>query len=147
MTDRYPEDSDLLALRRNPDWPLTSEALACDGHPPLCDDQGCERDRGGEPCPWRDGWDRNACVAFRRETRPADAALVEDLPGLSTALLRDIESALRAEGSDTPSERLDRVADVLTRYAVLGGAGRDAAHAARLIATDLRQLAADMETP
>lgn len=59
-------------------------------------------------------------------------------------LLRDLEAALRAGHGDHDHERLERVAQVLTRYAVLTS-DRDAAHNARLLATDLREIAGRLE--
>lgn len=59
-------------------------------------------------------------------------------------LLRDIEAALRAGHGDTDAERLERVAQVLARTAILAS-DREVATAARLIATDLREMAARWE--
>ncbi len=59
-------------------------------------------------------------------------------------LLRDLEAALRARLGDTDAERLDRAADVLTRYAIQAG-DRESSNLAALIATDLRDLAARRE--
>ena len=67
--DRYPTAADLRALQSDAGWPLTTDVLECEGNPVLCDDRGCERDRTGLPCPWRDGWDREECVDAARAAR------------------------------------------------------------------------------
>jgi hypothetical protein len=59
------------------------------------------------------------------------------------SLLRSLEEATR-DTTDTPAERLTRMADVLTRHAVLTS-DRDVAHLARLIATDLRDIVGRVE--
>jgi hypothetical protein len=63
---------------------------------------------------------------------------------IAALLLRDIEAALRASHGDTDAERLERVASVLTRAAILA-ADRETAGHARMIATDLREMAARLE--
>lgn len=63
---------------------------------------------------------------------------------MTVHLLRDLAAAFAPQGDDPPADRLTRLAEVLTRYAITTG-DREASHYARMLATDLHQTAAEVE--